>query len=192
MASKLPADTPVIQVVFWMREVLEISLLDYLLGQQDRIGNIDFTWRWYWLEDGKLESDSAHGHEAPEELAPLNPVRLRRSAINDNDAGVRRGYANFAKKAGMLDGLRHYHAGTYYKLGKLARDLAEKGPAWNWLTGPAGLSPREVDAISARASEAFTLLQTDCDSGNLKLDLDPAVMLGAPALEALSCELRAE
>ena len=192
MASKLSADTPVTQVVFWMRDVLEIALLDYLLGQQDRIGNIDYTWRWYWLEDGKLESDSAHGHDVPAKLAPFNPVRLRRSAINDNDAGVRRGYANFAKKAGMLEGLRHYHAGTYYKLGKLAGDLAAKGPAWNWLTGQAGLSTREAEAISARASEAFKLLKTDCDSGKLNLDLDPATMLGAPAVSAASCELPAE
>ena len=192
MASKLSADTPVIQVVFWMRDVLEIALLDYLLGQQDRIGNIDYTWRWYWLEDGELESESAHGHDAPKKLEPYKPVRLRRTAINDNDAGVRRGYANFAKKSGMLEGLRHYHAGTYYKLGKLARDLAARGPAWNWLTGPAGLSTREADAISARASEAFTLLEADCESGTLKLDLDPAVMLGAVAGDSTSCKLPAE
>ena len=192
MATKLPADTPVIQVVFWMREVLEIALLDYLLGQQDRIGNIDYTWRWYWLEEGKLKSDPAHGHDVPDKLAPFNPVRLRRSAINDNDAGVRRGYANFAKNAGMLEGLRHYHAGTYYKLGALARDLAAKGAAWEWLTQPAGLSTKEAEAISARASEAFALLKSDCESGKLQLDLNPAAMLGALPAKATSCALPAE
>ena len=34
----------------------------------DRIGNIDYSWRWFWVEDGKLESKPAHGYEPPEKL----------------------------------------------------------------------------------------------------------------------------
>ena len=44
-----------------MRELLEITLLDYMLGQQDRIGNIDYSWHWFWLQDGKLELLSEGG-----------------------------------------------------------------------------------------------------------------------------------
>lgn len=189
MARKLPAETPLAQVIFWMQDVAEIALLDFLLGQQDRIGNIDFSWRWYWLEDGVLESEAAHGTVPPESLRSFNPQRLRRSAINDNDAGVRRGYANFAKKAGMLDGLRRYPAGLYRKLGELAADLAAKGPIHGWLSGPAGLSSKEVDAIVARSGEAFSKLQSDCESGVLKLDIDlAAYMAGTPPAPA-SCDI---
>ena len=190
MTRALPDDTPVVQVVFWMREVQEVALLDYLFGQQDRIGNIDYNWRWYWVEDGRLESESAHGAEPPEKIAPFSPVRLRQTAINDNDAGVRRGYANFAKKSGMLDGLRHFHPGLYRKLGELAADLGGKGPLYGWMTGAAGLSAREADAIATRAVEAFALLRADCRSGQLKLDLDPALYLGADnAYEGAGCEI---
>ena len=52
MAKALAADTPVEQVVFWMQDVIEITLMDYLFGQQDRIGNIDWRWYWYWIEEG--------------------------------------------------------------------------------------------------------------------------------------------
>jgi len=189
MAAKLPAVTPPVQVVFWMQDVLEITLLDYLLGQQDRIGNIDYNWRWYWIEDGKLESKAAHGKEVPEKLKPFKPVRLRQSAINDNDAGVRAGYANFAKKAGMLDGLRHYHPGLYQRLGQLAADLESKGPAYQWMVNDAGLSTREADAITSRATEALGILRKDCASGRLKLDLDPARYLGAePFTGDIACD----
>ena len=91
MARALSADTPLEQVVFWMQDVLEITLLDYVLGQQDRIGNIDYLWRWYWIEDGKLESKKAHGKTVPEDLAAFGPVRLRQSRAARITAAVSRG-----------------------------------------------------------------------------------------------------
>lgn len=177
MAKTLRADIPVEQVVFWMQDVLEITLLDYILGQQDRIGNIDYNWRWYWIEGGKLESEPAHDGNVPVELEKFKPLRLKQSAINDNDAGVRTGYADFAEKTHMLEGLRHYNPGLYQRLGRLAADLDSKGPAWNWLTQSAGLGTREADAIARRTVAAFALLQADCQSGSLKLDLLPAQAL---------------
>ena len=182
MAKELRADTPVEQVVFWMQDVLEITLLDFILGQQDRIGNIDYNWRWYWIEDGKLESRAAHGKEAPADLAPLAPTRLRQSAINDNDAGVRGGYVDFAAKTHMLEGLRHYNAGLYQRVGQLAMDFESKGPAYRWLTASAGLSAKEADTLAGRVQQAFALLQNDCQSGALRLDLEPSEILLAPGL----------
>jgi len=187
MATKLPADTPLTQVIFWMQDVAEIALLDYVLGQQDRIGNIDFSWRWYWLDEGRLESSAAHGTTPPDSMKPFQPVRLRRSAINDNDAGVRRGYANFAKKSGMLDGLRHYPPGLYQKLGRLVADLAADGPARTWLVESAGLSSKEAAAIATRATEAFSKLKSDCESGALKLDIDLHAALGGNQAGPTSC-----
>ena len=123
MAKALPADTAVEQVVFWMQDVLEITLLDFILGQQDRIGNIDYNWRWYWVEDDELHSSPAQGKEPPDAIAAFKPVRLMQSALNDNDAGVRTGYADFAAKTHMLENLRHYNAGLYQRLGRLAADF---------------------------------------------------------------------
>ena len=182
MAKELRADTPVEQVVFWMQDVLEITLLDFILGQQDRIGNIDYNWFWYWVEDGQLQSRPAQGKDVPADLAGFTPLRLRQSAINDNDAGVRTGYADFAAKTHMLEGLRHYHAGLYQRLGRLAADFAAKGPAFQWLTASAGLSSKEADTIANRVQQAFALLQADCQNGALKLDLEPAQLLMAPGL----------
>ncbi|MDH4019690.1 MAG: hypothetical protein OEU84_08825 [Xanthomonadales bacterium] len=192
MAKALPADVAVEQVVFWMKDVLEIALLDTLLGQQDRIGNIDYNWRWYWIEEGELEDRAAHGKEPPKKAQQFKPVRLRQSAINDNDAGVRRGYANFAQKSAMLEGLRHFHPGLYQRLGELANDLGSKGPIYGWLTGAAGLSQKEADAIATRAVRVFGSLKADCQSSQLKLDLDPARFLGADnAFGNVSCDVKA-
>ena len=37
------------QMAFWMQELTEIVLLDFIFSQQDRVGNIDFTPYWYWV-----------------------------------------------------------------------------------------------------------------------------------------------
>ena len=184
MAKALKADTPVEQVVFWMKDVLEITLLDFILGQQDRIGNIDFNWRWYWIDDGSLRFSDAPASTPPESLAGFNPLRLRQSALNDNDAGVRSGYADFAAKTHMLENLRHYNPGLYQRLGQLAADFEAKGEAYRWLSERAGLSSKESETIARRTVEAFKLLQADCTSGQLKLDLEPIQMLMSPDNDA--------
>ncbi len=36
-----------VQMILWMNEMSEMAVLDYMLSQQDRVGNIDF--RWYFM-----------------------------------------------------------------------------------------------------------------------------------------------
>jgi len=180
MAQKLSADLAPVQVAFWMNDLLEITLMDYILGQQDRIGNIDYQWRWFWLKDGKLDDRHASSKEVPADLVEYKPVRLQRTAINDNDAGVRRGYTNFAMKTGMLNGLRHYNPHLYKKLAHFVQDLQSKGVIYQWLIKSSGLSGHDVEAIAERTQKAFAILQADCESGSLKLDLNPADFLYSP------------
>ncbi len=180
MAKKLSANPAPAQIAFWMNDVLEITLLDYILGQQDRIGNIDYQWRWFWLKDGKLQTRHATGTEVPADLVEHKPVRLQRSAINDNDAGVRKGYTNYAIKTEMLSELRHYSPHLFKKLAYLAHDLQSEGDIHQWFVNNSGLSSREVGAITERTRKAFTLLQSDCDNGTLKLDLKPTDFLFDP------------
>lgn len=181
MAKAVSADMPLAQVVLWMNDVLEITLLDYLLSQQDRIGNLDWRWYWYWVEDNRLNHQHAHESTPPDDLVAKKPLRFKRSAINDNDAGVRSSYANFARTTGMLKGLRHYNPGLYERFYRLANDLAVQGPVYQWLGSAAGLSEREVNRIAERAAEALQILVTDCESGALQLDLIPIVAFGRPA-----------
>ena len=91
------------QMVFWMQELTEITLLDFIFSQQDRIGNIDYLSYWYWVDDGEVRRMHASSGEVPSEIAPFHPIKLRRTQLNDNDAGGRVPYANFTKKTGMLE-----------------------------------------------------------------------------------------
>ena len=71
------------QVAYWMREVSEIALLDFIFSQQDRIGNIDFTPYYYWLENGEQKHKKAKHHEpgdgdVPEGCRPVAPDKSER------------------------------------------------------------------------------------------------------------------
>ena len=177
MAKALKTDISKVQLGLWMNDLLEITLLDYILGQQDRIGNIDWFWTWVWLENGELKRTRAHNDEPPKKLKGLNPIRVKRTAINDNDAGVRGGYANFARSTAMLDDLRHYNPKLYLRLHALNEGLQNQGPIYQWLRGTAGLSERQAGGIASRAGEAWAKLSADCESGALAFDLIPERLL---------------
>ena len=161
------------QMVFWMQELTEIVLLDYIFSQQDRIGNIDYLNYWYWLEEGEVRRMPAGSSRVPESIADHHPVRLRRTQLNDNDAGGRVQYANFAKKTGMLEKIRHLAPATYRRILYLDRDFAERGELHTYLNSAFGLSHAQVRQVVDNTRLAATILRDICHTGKLRFDLEP-------------------
>ena len=161
------------QMVFWMTELTEIVLLDFIFSQQDRVGNIDFTPYYYWLEDGKLKHKRAKHHEAGDGSVPADAILLRRTNLNDNDAGGRVQYANFAKSTQMLEKLRHMNADTYGKLVALNADFQSRGTLFRWLETSFGLSDEEVAQVGKNTALASDILRQTCEQGQLIFDLEP-------------------
>ena len=164
--------TPV-QMIFWMRELTEIVLLDFIFSQQDRVGNIDYVDYWYWVDDGSVRRAPANSAAPPSEASGKDPVRIRRSVINDNDAAGRLPYANFAKTTGMLEKLRHFPASTYRRLQQLANDFDTAGPYYQWLSTAFSLSDRQVAQVVANTLQASRLLAENCQAGRLRFSLEP-------------------
>lgn len=185
MAEAIAAGLNATQVGWWMMEVLDIVALDFLLGQQDRIGNIDYQWRWVWLDGGELRSVPAPAGSPP---AP-GALRLRTTWLNDNDAGIRHSYANYARKTGMLNGLRHFNPELYRRLKALAADMAAKGPVYRAVAGNYHLPGRELEAIASRAAELDRIITADCKAGRYRFDLVPATVLQqAQPPKDISCD----
>ena len=174
MASALPANTQPMQVIWWANEVLEIVVLDYLLGQQDRVGNIDYERRWIWLADGELRSEPAHTDNPPHPGAH----KLSVSWLNDNDAGLRDSYANFARKTEMLVGLRHFNPHLYRRLKDLAADFGSNGPVYSAMANNYHLRSSEFRSVVQRMQEVDAIITRDCQAGRYRFDLDPRYFLG--------------
>lgn len=173
IARDLGPQTSPEQMVYWMKELSEIVLLDYIFSQQDRVGNIDFTPYYYWMEGGAVQVKKAKHHEPGDASVPKEAKLIRRSNLNDNDAGGRVQYANFAKSTQMLEKLRHMGAGTYEKLMALNADLQTQGPLYAWVSTSVGLDAGQIAQIVKNTNLAAAILRGTCESGKMRFDLAP-------------------
>jgi hypothetical protein len=188
-----------LQMVFWMNEITEITLLDYIFSQQDRIGNIDYIWTWYYVEGGKLKNkDEKKGKDLPRtkmasiqppaEIAAFKPILVQRTSIGDNDAGGRVQYTNYTKRTKMLEKIRHYNADTYRRLIAMNEDFKKGGDISKWLKSNIRLTEKEVEQIKANTASAAKILQDTCVAGNLQFDLDAkAYFMGQSKAEQVDC-----
>ncbi|WP_187276527.1 hypothetical protein [Parahaliea maris] len=176
-------DATPLQVAWWAGEVAEIVVMDYLLGQQDRIGNIDYQWRWLW-QDANGWHSTPHKGQAPPEAQ-----RLRVTWLNDNDAGIRGSYANFARSTGMINGLRHFDPTLYRRLRLLGADFATQGPVYQAIASDYHLPDSDLERIGERLQELLEVLGTACSAGELRFDLAPEAILGSSGKAAdVSCD----
>jgi hypothetical protein len=175
------------QMMFWMTELSEIFLLDYIFSQQDRPGNIDYRWAWYYVDrQGQLKSkrvDSKVNHAAIGSIQMSDDLKgstkvylIQKTHINDNDAGGRR-YTNFTRKFDLLAKLEHMNAVTYRQLVHLSKDFQTRGPLYNYLRNTFYLNDEYTQLIVQNTVQAATILQDACNAGKLRFDLDPEKLL---------------
>ncbi len=178
------------QVAFWMRDVANIALLDFIFSQQDRVGNIDFVPHWMWVENGEIKSRKAKSHGKEDDPLPEGAVLIKRTHLNDNDAGARVEYANYAKSTQMLEGMRHFPARSYARLIALNKDLQAQGPLFAYLRDSFGLSEGQLAQIVKNTALASGILSDTCKRGELTFDVEPEAFLLNGAVEpvAQGCE----
>jgi hypothetical protein len=183
VARALGAGVSSEQMMFWMTELSDILLLDYIFNQQDRPGNVDYTWVWYYLDSGgRLKSarvDSEASRLAANSVGTPTEVKnssksmlIERIQINDNDAGGRK-YTNFTKRFSLLEKLHHLNAVTYRQLIKLGNDFRVKGPLYRYLLDTFDLHDAYVVEIAQNVIQAGLILKKTCNDGSLRFDLEP-------------------
>jgi hypothetical protein len=175
------------QVVLWMQELTEITLLDYIFSQQDRVGNIDYVEYWYSKQNGEI----SHIKAVDKQHQPtVDAILLKRTVLNDNDAGGKKKYSNFSKITGMLEATRHYNGKTYQRLQHLAKDVQRKGPLYGYLQNSFGLSDVQLQLATANIQQAAAILFNSCQAKKLRFDLDPDGFLleGKTTEQAIACE----
>ena len=181
------------QMMFWMQEMSEIVLLDYIFGQQDRPGNIDYLWVWCSVSDkGEVAStrvDSEVGRSAMGSIAKPDEMKtsakaflIQKTQINDNDAGGRK-YANFTKRFGLLEKLRHMNAVTYRQLVRLAKDYQAKGPLYSYLNNTFYMPQEYTNIIVQNTIQAAQIVESTCKAGNMRFDLDAEAYLATGKVE---------
>jgi hypothetical protein len=181
------------QMMFWMQEMCDIVLMDYIFGQQDRPGNIDYLWIWYSVDArGEMKSTRADSEGArarmgsiavPDEVKSRGKYYLiQKTQINDNDAAGR-AYANFTKRFGLLERLRHMNPRTYRQLIRLAKDYQAKGALYNYLNDTFYMLPAYTKSIVQNTIQAAQIVQSTCKAGTMRLDLNAETYLTSQKVE---------
>lgn len=169
-----------LQMALWMRDLSEITLIDYILGQEDRIGNIDFTWKWYYLEDGvvktleeKSESLNSSKIAVPEEIAKFNPILIKETHLGDNDQSILDwDVTSYARTEGALKTINHFSSKTYAKLYALVENFDSGLNFGKYFREDIGVMSSDAARIKKFSVEALNILKAKCTAGELRFDLD--------------------
>jgi hypothetical protein len=194
---------------YWMQTTAEFAVLDYILTQQDRIGNGKFRWVWAYVENGavqfkdlKLRSNRTGkdlsradiltlNPKPPAEIASFNPELLQTVIMGDNDAGVLVKYANYTKKFKLLEEIRHLSPLFYSRLQFLAKDLKSNGALANYVRENFTMSQKDYAGFAANVELAANILKRSCLDNQLRFDLnfqDFLISGGLPYETQTRCE----
>lgn len=184
------------QMMAWMQEMSDMSIIDYIMQQQDRPGNIHFQWRILYVESGKLKSkrlklEDKYLHYtdylAVEKIAleqyktqcQLEPCFVvQKTIIEDNDAGGRIYYNDFFRRAKILESFRHLNPNTYIKLLNLASDLKNQGQVYQTLKANVAVDSNQLAQIVKNTVEVATILSKNCKQISFDLDSEKYMLTG--------------
>lgn len=177
----------VVQKMLLLREMGDLIILDTLLNQQDRFGNLHY--RNYYVkmnDDGSLDwrlvklVKNANGKKVPDavqatDLASQGYISVRRMLLADNDCGVAK--ENKMAKVGMAQKITHLHPDSYAAVQNMRR-LSETGILANYLKQDLLFTDADVKSVEANLASMAETFKKKCLAGTLKLDADLAQWLG--------------
>lgn len=191
--------TKVAQTVTQMKDISDMILLDTLLNQQDRIGNIHYKFYWYALSLEKpgqivrIKSGAKWKNEQvvvpKEEKAAMSgrtAVLLKEMLLKDNDCGIEKD--NMMRKNSVLERVRHMSHLTYSLFMAFQRTL-DNSAAREYFTKELLLSARQYESLKDNAAKARDILKARCRAGQLRFDVDLVDYVSGGAIPQRSCEM---
>ena len=168
-------------------------VIDYLLSQEDRFGNIAYKDYYYSVNaEGKVDRTRVPNKKkkqlSKEKLEQMGIHKVRRLVLKDNDCGVRR--LNRTKKSKIMSKLRHMSVDTYQRLlwldSKIEREETE-----SFFRDELLFTHRDWEKFESLVKGLKKTLQKNCRRGRLQLDINPErKLLGLPlTVSREQCEL---
>ncbi len=171
-----------------MKDAADFILIDTLLNQQDRMGNMHYKEKLYYLvnEAGKVSLEKADELAEVPDANKKSAVRVKELLLKDNDCGVN--MENRLKKAQLLEGVAHMDPDTYKYFMQFAATY-ETAESRDFFIRGLTFTENNYKKVGQNIREAAALLKDRCKSGRLALDLDIKAHFTGKALpEAYACE----
>ncbi len=192
-----------IQKLVLLREMGDLIVLDTLLNQQDRFGNLHY--RPYYVKVGsdgsltwkkgkaKLVKNSQTKKDElvwdATELAAMTAqgyANVKRMLMNDNDCGVAK--ENKMARAGISGKVKHLHPDTYLGVQRMAalakwvqksdQSRVLEGPLVDYLKSDLLFTYADVKSVVGNLHAMAKDFKQRCADGTLYLDADVAQYLG--------------
>jgi hypothetical protein len=177
------------QHVVQMQDIAEMVLLDRLMSQQDRFGNIHAIEYFYFPEEGggvgRIKRSKVDDGEAP---MPAGATLVKKMIMKDNDCGGPN-KVNVSKNAGLVEKVRHMSPKLYANVRWLAANFAVGGEVPRFFVEEALFGQRDVDMLRANLAEVAPALEAACKSGALLLDLDLEAHLAGRGHDPAACDV---
>jgi hypothetical protein len=191
--------TKVAQTVTQMKDVADMVLLDTILNQQDRIGNIHYKFYWYAISREnpnqimRVKSAAKWKNDQlivpKEEKAAMSgrtAVLLKEMILKDNDCGIEKD--NMMRKISALEKVRHMSHLTYSLFMAFQRTL-DNPATRDYFMRELLLSGPQYESVKANALKARDILKARCRAGQLRFDLDLVDYLSGRPIPQRSCEV---
>jgi len=179
-----------VQTMRQLKDAADLIVIDTLMNQQDRFGNIHYLETYYYLDRKDTNPDGSPKLKSskkltPDEVTQLGAVQIKTMLLKDNDCGVSK--TNIAKQAGLSNRIAHIDPVTYHRL--LQLDAAADSPETKaFFQQELVFTAIDYAGFRANLKDLASKLHQACSQGKLKLDLDLAAHFSGAALPAPSCE----
>ncbi|MBV8773849.1 MAG: hypothetical protein JO166_16205 [Deltaproteobacteria bacterium] len=180
-----------VQKMVQLRDAANLIVIDTLMNQQDRFGNIHYYETYYYHDSkdrnpgGTVKLKSSRNF-TPEQAAQAGAVQVKEMLLKDNDCGVTK--RNVAKEAGLADRVAHIDTDTYRRL--LQLDSAADSPEMKrFFVQELVFTQSDYAHVRKNLKELVTQLHDGCSRGKLRLDLNLQSHFSDLAPRMQSCEL---
>lgn len=173
-----------------LKDASEMILMDTIMNQQDRFGNIHYQEKWYYRDPSATDKKGnpkikSEGKLTQDEVNQLGAVRVKEMVLKDNDCGVSKD--NMAKKAHLLERVAHMDPSTYKRLMKFAAVIDQDDVKQKLKIGSM-FTQSDYESVRDNLKDAASMLQNACRAGRLKLDLDLEAHFSGRPQQPASCD----
>ena len=188
-----------LQEVLRMQNAADMILMDTMLNQADRMGNIAYTVEAYQVvsENGQQKVKKLDELEDGQTY-PVGVLQVKKMMMKDNDCGINRGdivkaadgtihLLNIFKKDGLLAGLKHFNPETYQRLLKLDALMAT-ADGKSFFKKETAMTDTDYASIKENTDYAVQVLQAGCRNKSISFDLDLDTQF-TNVQKSFSCEL---
>jgi hypothetical protein len=180
-----------VQKMVQIRDAADLIVIDTLMNQQDRFGNVHYRETYYYRDSADLNQDGSPKLKSDRKLTPaqvsqLGAVQVKTLLLKDNDCGVAK--TNVAKQAGLIDRVAHIDPDTYRRI--LQFDAAADSPQTReFFLQELVFTSDDYASVRRNLKDVATKLHQGCTQGHVKLDLDLQAHFSGQPLKPQSCEL---